>query len=75
MNTTGKALLLMVIGLIIISAGLYVYYYAHTVYPDSGSSRVQDLNWLLQHIGKTGVLIVCSMIGGIFIVIGIRKIQ
>lgn len=62
-NKKIHAALLILSGLIIIGCGLYVYFVAHTIYPHSGSSRVQDLNWLLRTFGKTGTAALFIFIG------------
>lgn len=69
------AILYLLIGLILIAAGLYVYFVAHVIYPNSDSSRVHDMNWLLRYLGKTGVTILFSSIGLIYVILGIRKFK
>lgn len=73
-NKRLESLILIFLGLIIIGAGLFVYFFANTIYPNSDSSRVQDLNFLLEHLGKTGTAILFSVIGVLPIVAGIRKL-
>ena len=50
-KTTGSVIIFC--GLICIAAGAFVYFTANKIYPDSASSRVQDLNWLLDMFGVT----------------------
>jgi len=66
---------LIITDLVVIGAGLFVYYIAHTIYPDSGSTRVQHLNWLLKTFGKTTTASVFGIIGLWMIISGIRKIR
>lgn len=66
---------LIITGLVVIGAGLFVYYIAHTIYPDSESTRVQYLNWLLKTFGKTTTASVFGIIGLWMIISGIRKIR
>lgn len=61
-------------GLVCIAAGLFVYFTAHTIYPHSESSRVQDLNWLLKTFGKTGTALLFSAPGVIAIYAGVRRL-
>ena len=70
-----KAFILILIGLIIIGAGLYIYFAANIIYDDSGSSRVKDLNCLLKLFGKTGTAVLVSATGLVFTWIGLRKLN
>lgn len=67
--------ILLCCGLIIAAAGLFIYFFAHTVYPNSDSPRVQDLNKLLTLFGRTGTALLVSGIGLLFIILGIRKLN
>jgi uncharacterized membrane-anchored protein YitT (DUF2179 family) len=73
-NRKTESILLILIGLIITGCGLYIYFVAHTIYPRSESSRVQDLNWLLKTFGKTGTAILFGLTGLIPVWVGIKKI-
>jgi hypothetical protein len=66
---------MIVTGLVVIGAGLFVYYIAHITYPDSESSRVQVLNWLLKTFGKTTTASIFGAIGLLMIISGIRKFR
>ncbi|HQW84059.1 MAG TPA: hypothetical protein PK987_06360 [Ferruginibacter sp.] len=70
-----EALIFLFTGLIIISAGLYIYFAAHTIYPNSDSSRVQDLNWLLKKFGRAGTAILILATGIISVYWGIRRLK
>jgi len=74
-NVKWQGILLILLGFLLIGSGLYIYFVAHTIYPDSDSSRVQNLNWLLKNIGKEGVIILLSSIGVFFVFLGIRKLK
>jgi len=73
-NIKFHTILLMITGLIIIACGLYIYFVAHTIYPDSTSSRVQNLNWLLRNFGRLPTTIIFVLIGCIFLFKGIGKL-
>lgn len=64
---------MIVTGLVVIGAGLFIYFIAHTVYPDTPSTRVQNLNWLLKTFGKTTTASLFAIIGLLMIISGIRK--
>lgn len=66
---------MIVTGLLVIGAGLFIYFIAHTIYPDSPSTRVQNLNWLLKTFGKTTTASLIGIIGLLMIVWGIRKFR
>ncbi|HRI23911.1 MAG TPA: hypothetical protein PLZ45_04515 [Ferruginibacter sp.] len=66
---------MIVTGLLVIGAGLFIYFVAHTIYPDSPSTRVQNLNWLLKTFGKTTTASVFGIIGLVMIISGARKIR
>ena len=73
-NRKLEGVIILLCGVICIGAGLYIYSTAHTIYPNSGSSRVQDLNWLLRNFGKTGTAILFALPGFIAVYIGLGKI-
>ncbi len=66
---------LIITGLVVIGAGLFVYFIAHTIYPASPSTRVQNLNWLLRTFGKTTTASIFGVIGLLMIISGVRKIR
>lgn len=70
-----EGLILIFCGLICIAAGLFVYFTAHTIYPESQSSRVQDLNWLLKTFGKTGTAVLFAIPGFIAFYSGWKRIR
>ncbi len=57
------AIFILFCGLVCIAAACYVYFVAHIIYSNSDSSRVQNLNRLLQTFGKTGTAIIFSIPG------------
>lgn len=73
-NKKAEGIILIICGLICIAAGLFVYFTAHTIYPASESSRVQDLNWLLETFGKTGTALLFSAPGVIAIYAGVKRL-
>jgi uncharacterized membrane protein len=73
-NKKLEGIILIVVGFIIIGCGLYIYFVAHTIYPNSTSNRVQDLNWLLKTFGKLPLTILICMIGLIPIYTGLKKL-
>ena len=74
-NKKGEAIIILVCGLVCIAAACYVYFVAHTIYSNSDSSRVQDLNRLLKTFGKTGTAILFVIPGLIAIYAGIKKLR
>lgn len=74
-NRKAEGIILIMLGTIIICSGLYVYFVAHTIYPNSSSSRVQDLNWLLKTFGKTGTAALFIFIGCLPVYWGIKKLS
>ncbi len=70
---TGWITLLM--GLLITGMALYVYFVAHTIYPHSDSTRVQDFNRLLRIFGRTGTALMLGLIGLGFVWSGGRIIK
>lgn len=70
-----ESIILIVIGLIIIASGLYIYFVANTIYPDTNSSRVRQLNWLLKNFGKNGTTILISIVGAFFVILGFRRLK
>lgn len=74
-NKRTQAVILMLMGFIMIGAGLYIYFAADIIYDDSGSSRVKDLNRLLKLLGKTGTAVLVSATGLVFTWIGLRKLN
>ncbi len=67
--------ILLCCGLIITAAGLFIYFVAHSVYPNSDSPRVQDLNKLLNLLGKTGTAVLVSVTGLLFTILGFKKLK
>lgn len=74
-NKKAEGLLIIFCGLVCIAAGLFVYFVANKIYPDTDSSRVRDLNWLLETFGKTGTAILFALPGVIAVYAGFRKIK
>jgi len=74
-NKKAEGAIIILCGLLCIAAAAFVYFIANKIYPDSGSSRVQDLNWLLQKFGKTGTSILLSVPGIWAIYAGGRKMR
>lgn len=74
-NNTVQGILILFTGLIIISCSLYIYFVIDKSYPNSTSSRVQDLNWLLNTFGKTGTAILFAIPGLIAIYAAIKKLR
>lgn len=72
-NTEG--IIIIFCGLVCIGAGLFVYSTANTVYPESASSRVQDLNLLLSTFGKTGTALLFAIPGFIALYSGWKRIR
>jgi hypothetical protein len=72
-NKKTEGIILIICGLICIAAGLFVYFTAHTIYPDSQSTRVQDLNWLLKTFGKTGTALLFALPGIIALYSGWKR--
>lgn len=70
-----NGLILLCCGIMIIAAGLFIYFLAHQVYPVSDSPRVQDLNTLLNLFGKTGTALLVSVMGLVFVILGFRKLK
>lgn len=66
---------MIVTGLVVMGVGIFVYFIAHTIYPDSPSTRVQNLNWLLKTFGKTATASVFGIIGILMIISGTRKFR
>ncbi|HNU88958.1 MAG TPA: hypothetical protein PKJ94_11725 [Ferruginibacter sp.] len=66
---------MIVTGLVVVGAGVFIYFIAHTMYPDSLSTRVQNLNWLLKTFGKTTTASIFGIIGLLMIISGIRKFR
>ncbi|MGB3007633.1 MAG: hypothetical protein WBC06_14045 [Chitinophagaceae bacterium] len=60
-------------GLACIGAGLFVFFVIDKTYPDSTSSRVQRLNWLLNTFGKLPTALLFAGIGSLIIYFGLRK--
>lgn len=67
--------ILLCCGLVIIAAGLFIYAVVHSIYPNSDSSRVQDLNKLLTLFGKTGTAVLVSAVGLLFVILGLKKLN
>jgi uncharacterized membrane protein len=65
---------MIIAGLVIIGCGLYIYFVAHTIYPDSTSSRVQRLNWLLRNLGRVPTSLLFIFIGFIPVFSGIKRL-
>lgn len=70
-----ESIIIIFCGLVCIGAGLFVWFTAHTIYPDSGSSRVQDLNWLLKTFGKTGTALLFALPGIIALYSGWKRLR
>lgn len=73
-NKKAEGLILILTGLIIIACGLFIFFLANTSFPNSDSPRVQDLNWLLNSLGKTGTAILICSIGILPLYIGIKRL-
>lgn len=71
----GEAILIILTGLIIIGCGLYIYFVAHTIYPNPESRRVKELNWLLRNFGRLPTAAFVVLIGCISVFIGIGKLR
>jgi hypothetical protein len=74
-NRKAEGAIIFFCGLVCIAAGAFVFFTANKIYPDSGSSRVQDLNWLLQKFGKTGTAVLFSVPGLWAIYAGGRRMR
>jgi len=74
-NRKAEGAIIIFCGLVCIAAGAFVYVTAHKIYPDSASSRVQDLNWLLERFGKTGTALLFAFPGLLAVYLGARKIK
>lgn len=74
-NKKAEAIIIFFCGLACLAAAAYIYLVAHTIYPDSDSSRVRDLNRLLDTFGKTGTAILVAIPGLIFIYTAIKKLR
>ena len=74
-NKKTEAIIIIFCGLVCITVAYYVYFVAHTIYTNSDSSRVQDLNRLLKTFGKTGTAIIIAIPGLIAIYAGIKKLS
>jgi hypothetical protein len=74
-NKKAEAIIIFLCGLVCIAAACYVYFVANTIYPNSDSSRVQDLNSLLNTFGKTGTAIIIAIPGLIAIYAGLKKLR
>lgn len=74
-NKKAEAIIIFLCGLVCIAAACYVYLVAHTIYTNSDSSRVQDLNRLLNTFGKTGTAILFAIPGFIAIYAGTKKLR
>ena len=72
-NKKLNAWVMIAAGLLIIAMGLFVYFEAHTIFPDSGSSRVQDLNRLLRTFGRSGTSLLFGAIGLAIVCAGFWK--
>lgn len=70
-----EAAIILFCGLVCIAAGCFVYFTAHKIYPDTDSSRVRDLNWLLENFGKTGTVLLLAFPGLMAIYVGARKLK
>ncbi len=70
-----EGLIIFFCGLICIGAGLFVYFSAHTIYPDSESSRIMDLNRLLKTFGKTGTALLFAMPGFLMLYYGLKQFR
>jgi len=73
MSKKTEGFIRIITGLIIIGCGLYIYFVAHTIYPNSDSNRVQDLNWLLKTFGRLPLSIIICAIGVIPVYSGVKK--
>ena len=74
-NKRMEGVIIILCGLVCIGAGVFVYFVAHTIYPDSDSSRVQDLNRLLKFFGKTGTALLLALPGLIALYAGWKRIR
>lgn len=74
-NKKAEGAIIIFCGLVCIAAGAFVYLTAHKIYPDSDSSRVQDLNWLLKKFGKTGTAVLFAIPGLIAVSAGLWKMK
>ena len=67
--------LLIISGLVIIGAAYFIYFYVDKTYPDSSSSRVQQLNGMLNTFGKTGTAVLLAVVGLVPVYFGFRKLR
>ncbi len=74
-NKKAEAIIILFCGLVCLAAAGYIYFVAHTVHPDSGSSRVRDLNRLLNTFGKTGTALLVAIPGLIMIYVAVKKLK
>ncbi len=74
-NRKAEGLLLIIAGLVIIGSAFFIYFYVDKTYPDSSSSRVQQLNWLLNTFGKTGTTALLAVVGLVPVYFGVRKLR
>ncbi len=74
-NKKAEGAIIVFCGLVCIAAAAFVYFAVNKIYMDSGSSRVQDLNWLLERFGKTGTAVLFALPGLLAIYLGVRKIK
>jgi hypothetical protein len=72
-NKKIESILLIFSGLVITGSGLFIYFIVDTIYTNSGSSRVQQLNWLLRNLGRTPTALLICLAGLIPLYAGIRK--
>jgi hypothetical protein len=62
-------------GLVCLAGACFIYFTAHKIYPDTNSSRVRDLNWLLENFGKTGTAVLIAVPGLLAVLLGVRKLK
>ncbi len=74
-NKKAVAVIIILCGLVCITAACYVYFAAHTIYSNSDSSSVQDLNRLLKTFGKTGTAIIFAIPGLIAVYAGVKRFR
>jgi uncharacterized membrane-anchored protein YitT (DUF2179 family) len=74
-NKKAEAIIIIFCGLVCIAAACFVFFVANTIYPNSESSRVQNLNILLNTFSKTGTAIIIAIPGLMAIYAGVKKLR
>lgn len=68
-----EGLILAATGATVVACGLYIYFVAHEVFPDTESSRLRDFNWLLEHLGRLPLSVLVCLIGAVMIRAGKKR--